>query len=485
MAKNSVTPVLFSTAFDLNPGKLASKGVFDPALNVDTLLFPDPLLLEDSGHAEMRAARETFEKHFDRVRKLIAGSKASDDAAAKAAKRLLRFPEIKGTCLGYGANSIAGSGAGKGMTDQLFKTASQIISLGITDPDLFLAMGLFEENFGPDLVGDMFTNVCFGDIVAFNQRINGELALPTRDFSITLANGISFAGSFVQNPTAPGDVPVILLPVDILRDLPVAVDWRGVQQVAAENEAFRASLNKSVAQLWSTKTLESKSKLKAWALSGPDAFGNLLDMVHGHEGKPYDFVGDPHGELIWRVIGEKIAAAFPLKIETPKQTTAAELAAVVSKIVDQFTFLIEKRDLWRDLYHEGKPRFEKAAQRIFYAVAVAYCDANGIDITPEAETGRGPVDFKFSTNTKNRVLVEVKLSTNPHLQRGFEKQLAIYCEAERPVSSTYLVIDVGKLDKKKREALEIARLNHVIHHGQGSELRFVDGLPKESASKVK
>jgi hypothetical protein len=485
LAKAPLKPVLFSAAIGIDPAKLAAKGVFDPTLNVDTLLFPDPLLLEESGHAEMRAARTTFDDYFDRERKLIAGSKAPDDAPAKAAKRLLRFPEIKGTCLGYGANSIIGAGVGKGMTDQLFKTASQIISLGIDDPDLFLAMGLFEENFGPDLVGDMFTNVCFGNIIEFNRRINKELAIPASPFSITLGNGNSFAGDFVRNPTAHGDVPVILLPVDLLRDLPVAVDWRGVQTVAAENKAFRASLNESVAQLWATKTLESKSKLKAWALSGPEAFGNLLDMVHGHEGKPYDFIGDPHGELIWRTIGEKIAEAYPLKIEAPKKTAASDLIAIVSAIVDQFTFLIEKRDLWRELYHQGKPRLEKAAQRIFYAVAVAYCDANGIDITPEAETGRGPVDFKFSTNSKNRVLVEVKLSTNPHLRRGFEKQLAIYDEAEMPVSSTYLVIDVGKLDQKKREALEVVRLNHIVHYGKGSQLRFVDGVAKPSASKVK
>ena len=486
MAKKSyVKPVLFHTAYGVTEAQLDKLGVFNPTLNVDTRLFPDPLLLADSAHSEMRAAKVTFEDYFDRIRRLVAGSKSNTDAPAKAAKERLRFPEIKGTCLGYGKDGISGSGGGVDMADQLFKTASEIIALGIDDPDLFLAMGLFEDNFGPDMIGDMFTNVAFNHIVDFNKRIYRSLGMKTEQIELRLNDGKRLSGDFVINVAYPAArIPVILLPKDVLRDLPVAVDWRGVQEASASNREFRRGLNKSVAHLWSKKTLESKEKLKAWALSSRDAFGDLLDMVHGHDGKPYDFAGDKLGELIWRSIGEEIARKHPLDIKKADVASGPELIRITEEIISRFADLVEKRDLWRELYHDGKPRLEKSAQRIFYAVAVAYCAANGIDITPEADTGRGPVDFKFSTGFSRRVLVEIKLSTNPSLLKGFTKQLEVYNEAEAPIAGYYLVINVGHLKTKKKK-LDLAAGNHKVSGSGLSTVRYVDGLPKLSASKVK
>lgn len=486
MAKKSyVKPVLFHAAYGVTEAQLDKLGVFNPTLNVDTLLFPDPLLLEDSSHPEMNAARATFDQYFDQVRRLVAGSKSSTDAPAKAAKELLRFPEIKGTCLGYGKDGIAGSGGGVDMADQLFKTASEIVGLGIDDPDLFLAMGLFENNFGPDMIGDMFTNVLFNHIADFNRRVYAALGVKTQPIEIRLNTGKRLKGDFVTNVAYPGaDIPVILLPKDVLRDLPVAVDWRGVQETSEANREFRRSLNKSVAHLWSKKTLESKEKLRAWALSGPEAFGDLLDVVHGHDGKPYDFASDKLGELIWRSIGQEIASKYPFAIKKATTRSGPELIRITEEIISKFCDLIEKRDLWRELYHDGKPRLEKSAQRIFYAVAVAYCAANGIDITPEADTGRGPVDFKFSTGFDRRVLVEIKLSTNPNLVKGFTKQLEVYNEAEAPIAGYYVVIDVGKLRSKKKK-LDLAAVNHKVSGSGLSCVRYVDGLPKLSASKVR
>ncbi len=35
---------------------------------------------------------------------------------------------------------------------------------------------------------------------------------------------------------------------------------------------------------------------------------------------------------------------------------------------------------------------------------------NDVDISPETNMGGGPVDFKFSTGYKNRILVKLELS---------------------------------------------------------------------------
>ncbi|MBV5349814.1 hypothetical protein JZU71_01240, partial [bacterium] len=65
-----------------------------------------------------------------------------------------------------------------------------------------------------------------------------------------------------------------------------------------------------------------------------------------------------------------------------------------------------------------------------FGIASSYCIANDLDISPESDAGRGPVDFKFSNGSKGKVLVEIKLTSNNQLQHGFESQLPIYMKAE-------------------------------------------------------
>ncbi len=372
------------------------------------------------------------------------------------------------------------------MTKRIMETGLQIAQLGIDDPDLFMAMGLFEEDFGPDLIGDMFTNVAFGDILAFNQRIYTAIEVPTQEFEIKLRNGLKYSGVFARNPSVIGeDTPIVLMPSDVLRDLPVALDWSGVQDVSQKNQEFRDSLNESVSALWSKKTLEGKGKLKTWALSSSTAFGDLLDMVHGMDGKPYDFAADKLGELIWRSFGERILNEYPFSINKPKKLDHAAALMVVDQIIDHFTYLIEKRDIWRELYtDDGRPRLEKAAQRLFYIAALSYCEANGLNITPEAETGRGPVDFKFAAGIDGRILVEIKLSKNGQLVNGFTKQLQIYNDAEKAFASRYLIIDVGGMGDKLKK-VKAAEQKQLDTHRRAPKILVVDGLPRESASKVK
>lgn len=478
----SKVPVLFSTHFKIDPGKLATAGIFDPTLNIDTLLFPDPLLCEKSQHPEIKKSREVYEEHFEMVRKLLYGSRGNDGPALRAASKFLTFPEIKGTCLGYGSDGIAGSGSGPKMTKQLIATGLEIVRLGIDDPDLFLAMGLFEKNFGPDLVGDMFTNVALGEIVKLNLRIVDQFGLPTRDFELERF-GESFKASLIANPLQ-RDVPLILMPIDILRDLPVAVDWRDVQDAAAQNDAFRNKLNGSVAELWSRKTREGKSELKRWALSNSEAFGDLLDILHGMDGKPYDFVSDPNGEIAWRTVVDRVLSKYPLQMTVAPPKTAADVLQVVDHIIDRFKSFIEVRDLWRELYTDDgiTPRLEKASQRLFYLLAHSYCEANDLDITPEADTGAGPVDFKVSFGMSKRVLVEIKLSTNTQVVKGYTKQIEAYREGEGATLARYVVIDVGQLGDKFGRIQKIRAAEGSMSNDELLPV-LINGLPKRSASK--
>jgi hypothetical protein len=96
-------PVRFSAHFDISEALLAQLGVLNPTLNADTKLFIDPFLIPESKHPEISAGgRKTYHRHFETVIKLLSASKAEGDVPWRSARRLTEFPEIKGTCLGYG-----------------------------------------------------------------------------------------------------------------------------------------------------------------------------------------------------------------------------------------------------------------------------------------------------------------------------------------------------------------------------------------------
>lgn len=477
-------PIRFSEQFEVAESALQAAGVLNPTLSADTRLFIDPLLLSGSSHKEIRdGARATYEAHFGTVVKLLRGSKERGDAPWRSARRHLSFPEIKWTCLGYGANSVSGSGSGTEMTDHLIQTAKQIVDLGVEDPDLFVAMALFEEGFGPDRIGDMTANVILGDLLRFNDRVLADLGVAREPRRIRMPDGRTYETSLPVNPHVKGGAPIILVPDDILRALPIAKDWSDVADAASKSEEIRNRVNTQIAELWKVKTLKDKATMRQWALSGKDAFQTLLDMLRAVKPAAYDMARDPDGEVTWPRIAAHVATSEPLHLIVPKRLDTAGVTSVVDQIIEQFKFLIEKRRLSEELYHEGGPRPEKSAQRLFFAVAYAYCKANNLDVTPEADTGNGPVDFKVSAGFEGRVLVEIKLSTNTKLVKGYTRQLETYKAAEEAQRGYYVVLDVGSMGKKDEELVRLK--NDASADGkQVSEIVFIDGTRKPSASKL-
>jgi hypothetical protein len=114
------------------------------------------------------------------------------------------------------------------------------------------------------------------------------------------------------------------------------------------------------------------------------------------------------------------------------------------------------------------------------------CEASGVDITREANIGRGPVDFKFSAGWQKRALMEVKLMSSRKLRQGAEAQLPQYMVSER-ISFAYYVC-VGYTDTE----LSIERMQLVKDTCKSFEeqsgytvvARFIDARPKQSASNL-
>lgn len=468
-------PITLSKEFGIDQGTLAKLGILDVTLAIDTKLFIDPILLHRSKYTELNTdAVQQYNAHFDTIIRLLANSNSEGDAAWKAAARKLAFPEISGTCLGYGAGSIHGSGFGPKLTDRVLQVASQIVGIGIRDPDLFSAMALFESDIGPDRISDMTTNIIISALATFNARVLHELGLKGKTFPM---------GRFLTNPYEKNQTPIILIPTDILRKLPIAHDWDSIVDAARRNEELREKVNKHITSLWARKTKRDKSHLKSQALTSKDAFEALLKVIKKTPAQAYDINSDPDGVITWATKGEQFAEQFPLKLKKKSVKDIDGVYAVVKEIVDQFKHLIENSGLNKELYQSNKtPRHESTSQRLFFAIAYAYCRANNVDISPEIDTGNGKIDFKFSTGFNDRVLVEIKLSTNSKTVSGYQTQLEVYKAAEETMKAIYLVIDVGKIGAKEKALLKL-QSDAQKRKEPLSDLEFVDGTLKPSASK--
>jgi hypothetical protein len=262
--------------------------------------------------------------------------------------------------LGYGAG-IRGSGFGQGLSDNLIGTAKEIVDLGVSDPDLFVAMALFESDIGPDRISDMTTNVILEALISFNARIIDELGLSPEAFSI---RGARYP--LLRNPTQQLRTPLLLVPIDILRDLPIARDWDGIQSAAARNEELRGRVNKQIAHIWAAKSKRDKRTLRAQALASAKAFATLLDAIHEVGRKEYDAARDSAGVVRWPQAAEEVARAYPLELAvTAAPGTLECVHEVTRQMVEQFRHLVETCGLNKELYKENrKPRHESTAQRL-------------------------------------------------------------------------------------------------------------------------
>jgi hypothetical protein len=473
----SKNPTTFADYFEVPAAALDRLGVLNPTLAIDTRLFIDPLLLATSKHPEMQDASQAFRGHFEKIIKLLSRSTSRGDVAWRNAARLFDFHEVPGTCLGYGSDGVHGSGFGRDLTDQLMDTARGVIALGVDDPDLFLAMALFEDGTGPDRISDLTTNVIIEPLLAFNRRVLSTVTVPTEPFQV-----LGRDTHLPRNPFPERRTPVLLLPTDILRRLPIAIDRSDIADAAYHNQILRDRVNEHVGAIWEIRTRKDKESLKQQALASRAAFQALLDALHAVPREAYDVHNDPAGLIKWAERGAAIAAEYPLDITTPAQLDIDAVHSIVREIIRRFRQLIENNGLADALWYEGKPLRERYAQLLFFAVAYSYCKANNLDVSPEVDSGSGAVDFKFSSGFAQRVLVELKLSDHGKVVPGFAVQLEAYKQAEETMRAAYVVLDVGRMGGKRD--LLIRLRNAAASQGDPvSDLEFIDVKPKPSASK--
>jgi len=460
---------LYSEYFGIKSADLKKYDVFNGFVNRDALYYILPYKLEHIVIDELKDSYKKYKEYFSKIIKLLEHFNGNDRFYREAEKMFL-FHEVGHIGLGYSKSGKNGSGIGKKFANQLTQTAYQLVKAGIKDPEIFQLVGLLEEGIGADRISDMTIAILRGDFLLYTQSVSKSLKIKTKNFR--------FDTKTYQLPFNPKDEPIVFCPRSILTDLPVAFSSDDIDQVCSHNTALRDKVNEIISDIFDKKTRSLiKRNLKNFILSNPTIVDATI-RAYMHKGLLYDFDNDPKGDFIWKEIAFDVIQNFPLVMKKEKPIK------MVNKICGKYQDLIENNGLWKTFHNnDGTHKKESFAQMLFFAIAHSYCEANNLDISPEVDSGNGPIDFKTGKGFYDKINIEMKLSTNTKLLHGYKSQLAIYNKAEKTNQSKFVIIQLYEEDDAKIEkVLKYKRENETLDN-KLPDIIVVDATKKKSASK--
>lgn len=409
--------------------ELDNEGIFDTILDIDANYFINIKRIKDTKEEKFIRSYEKIQTFFGKIYKILSNTSDTNSRLYREAVKMFNFPEINNIGLGYSKGKF-GSGFGNVLSEKIIKDAKEIIDAGNKDPDLFQLIGLFEENVGPDRLSDMYSHLIFDDIIEYTREKNRILGINIENYP-----DYKFKDGLLINPYK--NKPVLLLPKDILHELPIAKEWEDIDDVCSKIQVIRNEMNGFVGEEWSkVSTRYKKDFIKEKIMKKPENFESVIAEYKKYKVDAYDFDNDPVG---FYKIAKELKNVELGQIDINDQETPKEK---VLKICNKFKDLVENNALVKLLYDKkGEFRGEKAVQLLFFGIAESYCEAFNLDISPELNSGRGNIDFKFSSGYKERIVVEVKLTSNKQLVHGMKTQIREYSKAEKTNQLIYLVID--------------------------------------------
>lgn len=439
-------PISFTDEFKIDKEAFLKTGAFDVILDIDSKFFIDPALLSQCKVPEFVNSKQKVETHFTDIIKLLSFSQQYNDIFWKEAEKRFKFKEVSGTCFGYSKNGTMGRGIGRGFRKKILRAIKDLINAGHTDPAIFELVGAFQEGVGCDRISDLITNILMPEIIEFTNRIINDFDIKTKKIKIL--------NDFFDLPyNKYNSAPIFLIPNNLLTPLPLAVNFEDIENVCLENYRVRKTLNEDY--IFNQKN--NKKILRELLLINKDFCKEWVNAYKIAKPCPYNWKKDPIGQYIWYEYSKYIVNNNELPLKIHNNPTARDVYSITKAICKQFKKSIEDLGCWKIIYDDNnKPRHEDVVQLFFYGVACSYFEANNIDFSKECNNGRGPVDFKLSRGATEKIIVEVKLTSNKQLKHGILKQLPIYMTQENTKKAIYLVIDNGheKTLKNFKEFIE-------------------------------
>jgi hypothetical protein len=468
----------------------------DIRMDRDIELFIDPFFVFRSEIPIFSNAKQKFLDFFQAAFELAHEAKRSG-IALKKLESLLKFPEVMEIRLGLSIGDVGagpGSRFAKACAGALVKLAAQ----GYNGLDHFEEIEIFTKGIGPDGISDAAANILKYELIQYTQEICNEFSIPMKKFLIDNAQ-FDFQSrrwdhatfSLPENPCI-RNKSVLLVPKEFLCAIHAIGSDRFSEYVARnKSEELKTSLNYEIEKSLSNSVIKPKVKDIAgihpeWVREYTHYIENEADIT------PYNLEEDENNLYRNERRAYDFVSSHPLPLSASNDE---EFLKFVTSVIHQFRLYVEEQGgfklLWNDTQKstepeecERRPRDEDAAQCLFSGIVTSYCQANNIDISREVETGRGPVDFKFSSGYQKRVLVELKLAKSSKLKQGRLEQLPAYLRSQQIQHGYYVIIVYAK-----KELERIEKMLKDIESIDFGDLRFqvvtIDAsLDKPSASNI-
>lgn len=452
--------IYFSDFFQVSPKAVEKYGAFNISLVADLPLFVDPFLLFNS---RKRKYRQLHDEMIGYLR-FLRDESADQHLAPGLIKAWYLFPEVKENWLGFSFTGNSGHGLGKKFAGALHQNLGKLFSTfgqeTVSKGSHLEKLCLIQPGVGRDNISDFTNNLVRGFLLEYTQtfalrHIKPELrrvfSVPRVRFNYQTETWMPerfelpcFRGAYV-----------LLTPRDILtRDdtwinrTDLVDRFLDIPQ-AMPNEALRAQINNYFRKVLPRKP--TRKDERAAAAQTLLEFPTLVDYYIKYK--------EEHGDQAVSVSERKVAFSRQLYLEQFGQI--AELLSretafykLPGKTYDEarqralfFKDVIENKGGHRLFYVNGQPIEREADAHILYRMTWY---ASPVDVTREANDGRGPVDFKVSYGSADKTLVEFKLAKNPQMESNLKRQAEIYEKASDATEPTIKVIIYFSAPEKAR-----------------------------------
>lgn len=454
----------------LNVGnKLEDNGTFDSLIDEDSNYFINIKLLKKCDVPEFLMAYSKVTDFFSKIGTLLMVSNSKDDKTYKTAYKLFDFSEVNGINLGF-SESKYGSGFGKELRKRIVSDAYEIVKKGSNYPEIFQLVSLFEDNVGPDRLSDMVATIIYPCIIEYTLRINKQLGITPENIS-----DLIFKDGLVINPYK--GCPILLLPICILHELPIAKDWDDIARVARENEAIKKEINEVVCEQWNKiASSEKKQYLKEHIFMIPEKCAKIIAAYNDIELPVYDIYQNAKYNSI-RIFEKEMVPKVCFELKGLEENAGS--LNIANKILQCFKNWVEDNGGNLIIMTTDTRQREKVCQRLIHLTALNFIEANRLDFSCEPNEGRGPVDFKVSRGD-DKTVVEVKLSSNQQYLHGMKVQIEEYARAEKTNKKIFAFIDVGNTGRLKKIREEHEKM--IALDMNPADLFLIDAKEKKSAS---
>ncbi len=455
--------VHFSNYFNINESILDDYGAFNISLINDLPLFVDPFLLFNSEKSEYQ------DLHNDIITYLSFLKEKSVEGFLTPAlvRAWYSFGEVKQNWFGYSKFGNSGRGLGQSFANALSQNLNTIFSSfgeeTLTAGSHMEKLCLIDTGVGRDSISDFTTNLIKRYLLEYTQtfaqnhldkRHLRQCHIPKVKFNYLTE---TWSSAVYELPYINDDY-VILTPRDMLSKDDVWINkgdlFKEYNRVVSSvsNDQLRDQLNNyfyqvlprnathrerliTIARVVRKYPVLIEHYIKYKELHGDQAIRNSKNMVD-----------ETHNLFVARATDFVDLLAKNSSFYEITVSTKAQALQRINYMKD----VIENKGGHRFFYWNGKPIRKETDLHILYRLTWF---ASHSDVSPEANDGRGPADYKISMGAWDKTIVEFKLASNSSLKRNLQKQVEVYKKASDAESGLKVILYFSQSELRRVQAV--------------------------------